>query len=989
MRRLVVCCLLLIAVSVAADGGEIASRLGKALESSPKSGGNAVARVERDSDILYRSNGTPRQIRGAHLQRSVRSFAAQHSRDDVATAKEFLRNNRGLMRIDDPDQELVPRAQAVDDFGRGHVRFTQKFRGLEVWPSEVIVHLDRDGDVDLVEGSYVPTPRRIAPRALVQKKDAELLVFARAGIRPRLAWRTKEYESLARRWVVLIDAANGNELTRYNSVETAAARGSGRDLSGVTRTLELWLQGSTFFMLNATKQMFDPASQAPSPQNTRGGIFVADATNLPPTSDPTKFPDSLAVATSSNANNWPVADTVSAAQWMSETYDYYLDRHGRSSIDGAGGTMTGIVRLGRGFPNAFWDDEQQFMVFGDADTYAGSLDVIAHEMTHGITSHTARLVYQDQPGALNEAMSDIFGEMAEARTFGTNDWVIGSQLREKIRNMSNPGLFGDPAKMSQFLVTKQDNGGVHTNSGIINRAYYMLVEGLPGAIGRRDAERIFYRTLTQHLTKDSQFIDARLAAIASAEELFGVGSTQALKTAEAFDAVEIFAAPPVPDDVPIPAVNAADSTIFIFKDGGFYFLGRKELQSDGQLGSQLSRFDVAPSRPSVSADGKTAVFVDSLHDVCLIKTDGSAEEVCLDLPTENIRVSSVSMSPDGRKFAFVLLDSQGQPENDIVVVDLGANTETAYSVDTPVFDGSTIGTIDFADAMTFTADGRFLVFDAFNELTANGSAWGGWSIYALDLTEGDTLSVIPPRFGFDFGFPSLGHTSDDHLTFEIYDSRTALSTIAATNLDTADIAFVATEQGAEAAPSYTGDDRAIVYAAGASNANGADLLIQQVAADHITPAGSPSSWIASASFGVIYRRGTYAGPTTQPGALAFSGTTFNGREGSVATVTVVRSGGVSGQVSVAYSTSNGTATGGSDFSPASGTLTWANGESGPKSFTVALLSDAASEGTESVTLRVTSPSGGATLGSPSTASLNIANVSASSTVPSRRRSAPH
>ncbi len=977
---------------------DISQRLQKALSGHPaQTPALKAAPAGRDFDGLYRTNGTPRQIRGEQLQPAVHKFAADAVRDDLETARTFFRENRRALRLNDPDTELVASTASVDDDGRALLRFSQRYRGLEVWPSELLVHTNPRGDIDLVEGAYVPTPRRVVNKPQITADsakqraandalagEAELLIYARAGSRPRLAWKVSVFQSLAARWLVFIDAATGAELTRYNTVETSTARGSGRDLGGTTRTLDLWLEGPTYYMLNATKKMFDTTSQAPSPQKTRGGIFVADAGNQPASSEPKNFPPGLAVATSGSANSWNVPDTVSAAVWIGETYDYYLERHNRNSIDGNGGSLTGIVRLGQRFPNAFWDDEQQFMVFGDDDSYAGSLDVIAHEMTHGVTSHTAKLVYKDQSGALNEAMSDIFGEMAEARTFGSNDWIIGSQLRGKIRNMANPAQFGDPAKMSQFLVTTQDNGGVHTNSGIINRAYYLLAAGLPGAIGNRDAEKIFYRALTQHLTKDSQFIDARIAAVTSAQELFGTNSVQAAKTGEAFDAVEIFAAPPVPDQPSIPVISGTDSTLFVFKDNASWFLGRKELPSDGTAGAYLSHFDVAQSRPSVSADGTLAAFVDSINDMCLIRTDGSAAEVCLDLPKSGIRVSSTAMSPDGNKFAFVLMDAQKNPDNKIIVVDLGTNQQTSYQVDTPTYDGTSVTTIDYADAMAFTHDGQFLLFDAFNELTTNGQLWGAWSIYAIALDDATTYGVIPPDGGYDFGFPALGHTSDDLLTFEAYDAGAAKTYVIATNLDNGDLQFVGQETGAFAAPSYTGDDRAIVYGYGASNASGSSVAIQQLAADHLTPSGNPAQWLSGAAYPVIYRRGTYSGPTTQPGSLSFSGAAFNGNEGSAATITVVRLGGNKGTVSVSYSTANGSATS-SDYAPASGTLTWADGDSDPKTFRVTLLSDTQSEGTETVSLRLSSPTNGATLGSPSTATLNIANVTGTTTTRARRR----
>ncbi|HET7433856.1 MAG TPA: M4 family metallopeptidase [Thermoanaerobaculia bacterium] len=971
----------------------------------------SFARSSAMTSVSYRENGTPRQIIPARTISSS-SMAAMPSMTALDSARIFLRDNRGLLKLDDPDRELVVTSQSRDERGHTQIRFEQTANGITVWPAELLMHVDTTNSVELVEGAFIPTPRRLtrvpflsASNAIARARNTcssndtsasipELIVHARDGKRPRLAWKLTIRESLTRQWLVVIDATNGAVLERFNNVPSEDVVGSGKDLSGTTRSLHLWRDGGRYLLLDTSKAMFDGSSQPPAPQTTRGGIFIADATNLPATDDPQELPDSMAVVQSSNPNSWPVADSVSAAFWLSQTYDYYLARHGRNSIDGNKGTIMGVVRLGRSFENAFWLDEQQLMVFGDGDTYAGSLDVIAHEMTHGVTANTARLVYQGQSGALNEAISDIFGEMVESRfRNGGNDWVIGSQLHTAIRSMSDPARFGDPAKMSQFLHTQSDNGGVHTNSGIINRAFYLLAEGLPGAVGKEAAEKIFYRALTQHLTKDAQFIDARIAAITSANELFGASSAQAAKTAEAFDAVEIFAASSTPDDKPIPVVAGADSTLFLYRDAtsDAWFLGRRELQSDGDNGKALSHFDATPSRPAVTADGSLAAFVDSLRDICLIPTNGSQEEVCAGLPQEGIRVSSVGMSPDGARFGVVLLGDDGEPENRILVVDTSSDDATPYEVSTPSYDGDTFGEVRYADTMTFTHDGQFLVYDALNDFVTNGEPWGAWSIYALDLDTSEIYTVVPAIEGLDIGFPALGHTSDDLLTFEAYDPAAAEAAVYTANLDSGDFVEVvnATNNPIATVPGYTGDDRAIVLTAKADNPSGASLYRVNLNADHLSPSGNPSLWLSNGAYGVIYRRGTYSGPTTNPGTISTASATIAAIEGSVVTVGVVRNGGNKGAVSVTYSTANGSASAGSDYQATSGALTWADGEMGVKTFQVRLLADNANEATETMSITLSGATNGATVTSPTSTTISIANKSGTTSAPKKHRGVHH
>ena len=188
-----------------------------------------------------------------------------------------------------------------------------------------------------------------------------------------------------------------------------------------------------------------------------------------------------------------------------KTYDFYLKVFTRNSIDGQGMRLDSTVHYRRNFNNAFWNGQQ--MVYGDGDgeifnRFTKSLDVIGHELTHGVTQFTAGLVYQDQPGALNEHMSNVFGSLVKQRakkqTAKQADWLIGEGLFTNkingvaLRSMKAPGtgyndpLIGkdpQPDHMSKYVKTAKDNGGVHINSGIPNKAFCDLAivwAGMPG-----------------------------------------------------------------------------------------------------------------------------------------------------------------------------------------------------------------------------------------------------------------------------------------------------------------------------------------------------------------------------------------------------------------------------------------------------------------------------------------------------------------------------
>ena len=841
------------------------------------------------SVVLRPLAGTPRQIKGEVLQQAQHGIGAG-SDPQLTTARTFLRTNCDLLRLDDPHAELVLVHKNTDELGRTHLRFQQEYQGVPVWPADIIVHLSPEGHVDVMNGAFVPTPKKLGTVPVLDEADAaeyartgltdgaeaevtasELIIYAPGDTPPRLAWKLELAIDLTSRWLVVIDAVNGAELTAYSLVMHQQVAGSGVDLFGRTRRLNVWQESGLFWMIDTSKPMFDP-SLDPS---QRGVIWIYDARN-----QELESPNHSLVPSFSPTSGW-LPDTVSASYNLSQAYDYYLERHNRNSFDDQGASIPAIVRIGGEHQNnAFWTGS--VMGFGDGELYAGALDVVGHELTHAVIQYSANLIYQNQPGALNESFSDIFGEMVEARTTGRPDWLIGQALgdRRLMRNMANPAALISsvgrpyPTKMSEFVhmpvSEESDWGGVHINSSIINRAYYLLAAGLDGAIGLRDAERIFYRALTVHLVQNSQFVDARLACIQAAEELFGPESVQARKTAEAFDAVEISdSAPPTPDPPAIPSVRGPDSTLFVYQDEfGNFRLGRREdAHGDEAHGSQLANAIVAAARPSVSRNGELAVFVNAQNDVCLVSTDSSGES-CLGSPG---LVHSVAMSPDSQLFGFVLLDAQGNSDNRISVIDLGAAEPKTFTLRAPAYDGPGTNTILQADAMDFTLDGQWLVYDALNAVAfSDGSRLRQWSLYALNLKTGTNLALIPPIRGLNIGFPALSQNSDNFLTFDVFDEARNQSTVYAADLNTGETAPIATVAGDFSVPGYIGNDSALVFTQrDPSVSSGFSLFRQPLAADHITPQGIPSIWLRDADFGVIYRRSGLTSRLENPSSGSF------------------------------------------------------------------------------------------------------------------------
>lgn len=251
-----------------------------------------------------------------------------------------------------------------------------------------------------------------------------------------------------------------------------------------------------------------------------------------------------AVDFTDNDNVWNNANAqldeyATDAHWGAEmTYDYYWLEHGRNSIDGNGFTLNSYVHYNAQYANAFWDGQR--MTYGDGNGGSMSpltaIDIAGHEVTHGLTTFTANLVYAAESGALNESFSDIFGTAIENYALPSNwDWLIGEDIGVTLRSMDNPGAYGDPDTYfgnNWASLTGPDNGGVHTNSGVQNYWYYLLVTGGSGtndngdnytvsSLGFTDASAIAFRNLTVYLGPSSDFAEARFYAIQSAVDLFG------------------------------------------------------------------------------------------------------------------------------------------------------------------------------------------------------------------------------------------------------------------------------------------------------------------------------------------------------------------------------------------------------------------------------------------------------------------------------------
>ena len=486
---------------------------------------------------------------------------------------------------------FVARDVVVDGDGTEHVRYERSYRGLPMIGGDFVVRT-RNGKVAGVSQTLKTSARpsldaRISrDQAIVEAgsrfgshfqgaPSARLVVYA-LGASPVLAheivFNGVKADQTPTEMHYIVDARSGKVLNQWDEIHVARPGPGGSSCAGTaaTGTGATLMVGSV--VLNTTKCS---ATSYELRDTTRGGGYVTNMA-LKTAGYGTVFTDS--------DNAWGNGLTTSSQTvaadahfGIAKTWDYFKNVHGRSGIANNGVGAISRVHYGRNFANAFWSDACFCMTFGDGDNGASiyplvSIDVAAHEMSHGVTSRTADLVYSGESGGLNEATSDIFGAMVEyyANTASDPaDYVIGEELfpnnasmRKAIRWMFKPSLDG---VSYDCYAPGMGSDGVHFTSGVANRFFYLLAEGAvvpagfgggtwanltPGSlvcngntaitgIGREAAGKIWYRALTVYMTSGTNYAGARAATISASTDLYGGASAQTNAVKAAWSAVNV------------------------------------------------------------------------------------------------------------------------------------------------------------------------------------------------------------------------------------------------------------------------------------------------------------------------------------------------------------------------------------------------------------------------------------------------------------------
>lgn len=462
---------------------------------------------------------------------------------DMKGVQKFFNDNKLKFGVENAVNEFSELTTKNDDLGFTHIKVQQMVNGLPVYGNEYIIHFNKNSEVYVANGSYDPAARKtkfdktkfMNPNEAIEIGKSQFK-FDSLEVDPTaklyLYNVNNEYVPVYEvtvnflypepgDWHVFVNAVNGNIEHKYNGI--AYITGSGKGVLGDTKTLNLTqatVKGSTQYQLNDT---------------TRPAVITTySANNL------TRLPGSIVYSTSTVVND-PAA--VDAHYYAGVVYDYYKAKFNRNGLNNNNMTMKSTVHYSRNYVNAFWNGSQ--MVYGDGDgvqslALSGGLDVIGHEMTHGVDSYEANLVYANQSGALSESMSDAFGTLIEFYAQSSkSDYLIGEDIwtpntpGDALRSMADPTLYGDPDNMADYKYLPNnsagDYGGVHTNSGIPNKAFYLTATN--SAIGIAKAEQIYYRALCNYLTSSSDFSAARAALAQAAADLYGSTEVNAVNSA--------------------------------------------------------------------------------------------------------------------------------------------------------------------------------------------------------------------------------------------------------------------------------------------------------------------------------------------------------------------------------------------------------------------------------------------------------------------------
>ncbi len=714
----------------------------------------------------------------------------------------------------------------------------------------------------------------------------------------KLAWHITIFSNIIDRWEYFVDANSGEIINKYthvckfhnhdlhdhatcnghhtekeapaiptvNSFMFGPTTANATDLHGNNVLLNTFEQSGNYYLFDGSRNMYN-AGQSQVPSDPVGMIVTIDAQNTYPGNSNFNYE-----VISSGSNNWNNPTAVSAHHNGGLAYQYFEDTFGRNSINGSGGNIISLINVadenGSDMDNAFWNGAAMFYGNGNqafTSPLPKALDVAGHEMSHGVVQGTANLEYQSQPGALNESFADIFGAMID-RT----NWKVGEDVSNPsifpngaIRDMSNPHnggtQLGDPGwqpdHVNEMYTGNQDNGGVHINSGIPNKAYYLVAN----AIGKDKAEQIYYRALVNYLTASSQFIDCRNAILQSAADIHGAGSAEQNSVANAFSAVGIGAGASNNYEEDVQTNPGEDYILLTDANLSAIYLAN----TDGTLtpnGNPLTSSDIL-SKPSVTDDGSAFVFVGADKKLYAISIDWDNNTIDEYSIQDDPIWRNVIISKDGNRIAAL----EDQLENYIHVFDFNVSDWASFELYNPTFtEGISTGDVLYADAMEFDFNGVEIMYDANNQITSNqGDEIEWWDVSFVQVWNPGTnnfasgnvsklFSGLPE--GVSVGNATYSKNSPYIIAYDYFDFANDTYAVMGANIETGKTGTIF-QNGQLGYPNYSKSDDKVIF--DAQDSNGDDVLgIVDLQNDKITGvANSAAVLVGGGKWGVWFSIG--------------------------------------------------------------------------------------------------------------------------------------
>ncbi len=815
----------------------------------------------------------------------------------------YLNEIKDMMHINNPDEEFEIKNQQSDENGNTHIRFQQMYKGVKVWGSEIILHQQK-GEIALMNGRYFatktldinPTLTDNSAQEVVKNtlgssfqniSDDKKFMIGGEQIRtemviyypenektPVLTYHIVAFPNVMNKMHYFVDAKTGKILysysdlcsltgghihdnsdqntTQFDAKKTTSpvmvdgpASATALDLFNINRTISTYLKGSTYYMINAVKSMFN-ATKSVFPDQPVGTLWTINAMNTSPSNQSTFNYDHF----KSNNNTWSDKGSVSAHYNASICFDYWKNTFSRNSINGVGGNIISLVNVaddnGGGMDNAYWNGEAMF--YGNGKTAFGplakALDVAGHEMTHGVVQNSANLTYQGESGALNESFADVFGAMIDR-----DDWKMGEDVVKTsvfpsgaLRDLSDPhngttnGNNGwQPRTVSEKYNGTQDNGGVHINSGIPNYAYYLFANN--ANVGKAIAEKVYYQTLTKYLTASSKFVDLRASVVQSVKDLYPGNANVLAAANSAFDAVGIAGSGGTTtgggyqnDIKPNPG---ADFLIYTDDAGSKILIASPPTATTANVVSNTPIL----SKPSATDEGSEVVFVGKDNKLYYLTIDWTTGVVTQKILDQSAAWRNAIFSKDGMKIAGVTTDN----DNIIYVYDFITKAWNAYILYNPTTANGGINNqgVKYSDAMEFDLTGQNIVYDAYNELKKNGVDLSYWDVGIINVFDNKTKSkgsgIVQKLFSdlpekTSLGNPSFAKNSPYVVALDLIDESATKVTyqIIGANIETnsVDLIFDNTDEGVPGAPNYSKNDDKVVF--DAKNNAGTVRVVGQV-----------------------------------------------------------------------------------------------------------------------------------------------------------------